>query len=88
MDKYDSLVQKTAVFLHTHGYSCPACIDVMLDKAGRQFIVDLDPRITGSFVLGCLRTHFIHAIRSMFAEKGFDFLWGNAKSHWTWSTFR
>lgn len=57
--QYSELIQSTADFLRSHGYYGPAGIDVMTDKAGVHNIVDLNPRPTGSFVLGCLRPHFL-----------------------------
>jgi hypothetical protein len=56
--QYAELIQATAKFLHSHGYHGPAGIDVMTDEAGVHNIVDLNPRPTGDFVLGCLRSHF------------------------------
>lgn len=56
--EYADLIQTTARYLHSHGYRGPVGIDVMTDRTGVQNIVDLNPRPTGSFVLGCLRPHF------------------------------
>ena len=56
--RYAELIQATAKFLHSHGYHGPTGIDVMTDEAGVPNIVDLNPRPTASFVLGCLRPHF------------------------------
>jgi hypothetical protein len=56
---YRDIIQKTAEFLHSHGYHGPAGIDVMTDDTGRHLVVDLNPRPTGSFILGCLRAHFV-----------------------------
>ena len=56
--QYAELLQTTALFLHSRGYHGPTGIDVMTDEAEVQSIVDLNPRPTGSFVLGCLRPHF------------------------------
>jgi hypothetical protein len=34
----------------------------MTDEVGKQNVVDLNPRPTGTFVLGCLRPHFAGAL--------------------------
>jgi ATP-grasp domain len=55
---YAGIMQKTATFLHSRGYHGPVGIDVMTDEVGRHNVIDLNPRPTGSFILGCLRPHF------------------------------
>jgi predicted ATP-grasp superfamily ATP-dependent carboligase len=60
--EYAEIMHKTARFLFSRGYHGPAGIDVMTDAAGRHNIVDLNPRPTGSFVLGCFRQHFTGAL--------------------------
>lgn len=62
--KYNKLIKRTAKFLHCNGYYGPVGIDIMTNRAGVYNIVDLNPRPTGSFVLGCLRHHF-HDNRGM-----------------------
>jgi ATP-grasp domain len=56
---YAGIMQETATFLHLRGYHGPVGIDVMTDEVGRHNVIDLNPRPTGSFVLGCLRPHFV-----------------------------
>ncbi len=56
--QYVGIMQKTATFLHSRGYYGVVGIDVMTDDVGRHNVIDLNPRPTGSFVLGCLRSHF------------------------------
>ncbi|KAI1737181.1 hypothetical protein F4680DRAFT_429640 [Xylaria scruposa] len=59
---FDQIIQKTASFLHSRGYRGPVGIDVMEDEARGHLVVDLNPRPTGSFVLGCLRHHFVEEL--------------------------
>ena len=57
-----TIMQKAATYLHSRGYHGPAGIDIMTDEGGEQNIVDLNPRPTGSFILGCLRKHFVETL--------------------------
>ncbi|KAJ5242574.1 solid-state culture specific protein [Penicillium citrinum] len=70
--RYREIVDKAAHFLYAKGYHGPAGIDVVTDRSGNQFIIDLNVRITGSFCLGLVTGHFTK--RDLFTaviEKGF-----------------
>ena len=56
--RYAEVVQETGAFLHSRGYHGPVGIDIMTNELGQQNVIDLNPRPTGSFILGCLRPHF------------------------------
>lgn len=45
-------------FLHEKGYYGAVNADVLEDTSGKQYIVDLNVRMPGSYVLGALKTHF------------------------------
>ncbi|MCJ1458463.1 hypothetical protein MMC28_008836 [Mycoblastus sanguinarius] len=55
---YAGTVDKLANYLHQKGYQGPIGADVMIDGQGRQLIIDLNVRVTGSHPLGFLKTHF------------------------------
>lgn len=52
-------IDALARFLHKKGYYGPIGADVMTDQAGRQLIIDINARLTGSYNLGCLKGHFV-----------------------------
>ena len=56
--KFSSVVSKTASWLHRHGYSGPAGIDILETKEGSYEIVDLNVRTSGSLNLPLMRKHF------------------------------
>ena len=45
--------------LHSKGYYGPVGLDVLEDKAGVQWVVDLNVRTGGSYLLGQLSKHFV-----------------------------
>lgn len=49
---------KIGKFLHQKGYYGAVNADVLEDTSGNQYIVDLNVRMPGSYVLGALKTHF------------------------------
>ena len=55
---YAGTIDTLARFLHEKGYYGPMGADVMTDREGRQLIIDLNMRVTGSHPLGFLKTHF------------------------------
>lgn len=55
---YAGTIDKLANYLHRKGYQGPIGADVMTDEHGRQLIIDLNVRVTGSHPLGFLKTHF------------------------------
>ena len=60
--RYESAVLATARCLHSHDYFGVVGIDVLTDKQGQQFLVDVNPRLTGV-------TPFLMASRR-FADQG------------------
>lgn len=56
---YAKITEKVARFLHQKGYCGPVGMDVITDNLGEQYILDLNPRLTGSYHLGFLKGHFV-----------------------------
>lgn len=52
------IVSIFAIELFEKGDYGPAGVDVMTDEAGRQTIIDMNPRLTGDYLLGLLKYHF------------------------------
>lgn len=57
-EKYTETFNKVVNYLYSKGYCGPAGIDVMNYPDGRQVVIDLNIRVTGSYQLGCLQGHF------------------------------
>lgn len=55
---YGDTVDMVATFLHENSYWGPVGIDVMADADGRQLVIDLNVRVSGSHPLGVLRGFF------------------------------
>ena len=55
---YAGTIDQLANYMHRKGYHGPVGADVMTDEHGRQLIIDLNVRVTGSHPLGFLKTHF------------------------------
>ncbi|KAL1849061.1 hypothetical protein Plec18167_006839 [Paecilomyces lecythidis] len=56
---YADISEKVAAFLHRKGYYGPAGVDVISDHFdNKQYIVDLNVRVTGTYHLGPLAGHF------------------------------
>lgn len=53
------LMKQMANFLFLKGYYGPVGADLMVDSEGNALIIDLNVRVTGSYSLGCLRSHFL-----------------------------
>ncbi|KAL3480807.1 hypothetical protein BJX99DRAFT_272541 [Aspergillus californicus] len=69
-----TLVGKVAAFLHRKGYHGPAGIDIVTDRhSGKQFVIDLNVRVTGTFHLGPLEGHFTRRGLSEAAVSSGDF---------------
>ena len=47
-----------AVYMHNLGYWRPMGANIMTDGEGRQVVIDMNVRVTGSHPLGALRGHF------------------------------
>ncbi|CRG82671.1 hypothetical protein PISL3812_00015 [Talaromyces islandicus] len=56
---YSNTMKKVAGFLHRKGYYGPAGVDIITDKGGNNYIIDLNVRITGTYHLGLLGGHFV-----------------------------
>ena len=56
--RLSDIMEKIGSFLHKKGYCGAVNADVLEDTSGRQYIVDLNVRMPGSYVLGALKTHF------------------------------
>lgn len=56
--KYTKTIDEVAQFLHKKGYYGAAGVDVITDSVGKQYVVDLNARITGTYQLGCLSGYF------------------------------
>ncbi|KAL6722309.1 hypothetical protein ACLMJK_001416 [Lecanora helva] len=52
-------MRQVSAFLHSKGYYGPVALDVLEDKAGVQWVVDLNVRTGGSYILGTLKKHFV-----------------------------
>ncbi|PYH90693.1 solid-state culture specific protein [Aspergillus ellipticus CBS 707.79] len=57
--RYWNTIEALAKQLHSKGYYGPAGADIMTDGSGKQMIVDVNPRVTGSYHLGFLKGHFM-----------------------------
>ena len=55
---YAGTINELANYMHRKGYQGPIGADVITDEHGRQLIIDLNVRVTGSHPLGFLKTHF------------------------------
>ena len=58
-ERLDPTMREAGAFLHSHGYYGPAGLDVLEDKAGVEWVVDLNVRTGGSYILGTLTKHFV-----------------------------
>ncbi|KAE8150731.1 solid-state culture-specific ATP-grasp domain protein [Aspergillus avenaceus] len=58
--QYKDTIEKVAAHVHKQGFYGPMGADVMTDPStGTQYIVDLNVRITGDYMMGPLRGHFL-----------------------------
>ncbi|GKZ22850.1 hypothetical protein AbraIFM66951_004974 [Aspergillus brasiliensis] len=57
--QYKSTIEALAKALHNKGYYGPAGADIMTDANGDFVVVDINPRVTGSYHLGLLRSHYM-----------------------------
>lgn len=55
---YAPTMDQIAAYVHSQGFYGPLGVDIMVDGSGSQFVIDLNVRLTGSYVLGLLRGHF------------------------------
>ncbi|MCJ1349733.1 hypothetical protein MMC31_007974 [Peltigera leucophlebia] len=56
--QYADTAAKLGTYMHKMGYWGPMGADIMIDADGRQLVIDLNVRVTGSHSLGALRGHF------------------------------
>ncbi|KAB8238389.1 putative solid-state culture specific protein [Aspergillus alliaceus] len=58
--QFRDTIDQVAVYVHRNGFYGPMGADVMTDPTdGRQYVVDLNVRITGDYMMGPLRGHFL-----------------------------
>ena len=57
-ERLSDIMGKIGKFLYQKGYYGAVNADVLEDSSGKQYIVDLNVRMPGSYVLGALKTHF------------------------------
>lgn len=57
--QYAETAAKIGAYMHKLGYWGPLGADIMTGIDGRQLIIDLNARVTGSHPLGALRGHFV-----------------------------
>ncbi|KAJ5661386.1 uncharacterized protein N7484_000758 [Penicillium longicatenatum] len=57
--RFSGIINQVAIFLHSKGYYGPAGVDIIVSEDGSQLVIDLNVRVTGSYSLGCLRSHFV-----------------------------
>lgn len=64
LEPFQPIVTATADYLHNEGYHGLVGIDILRDKSGECFLVDVNPRLTGI-------TPFLMASRMFSADEGF-----------------
>lgn len=57
--QYAETAAKIGAYMHKLGYWGPLGADIMTDIDGKQLIIDVNARVTGSHPLGALRGHFV-----------------------------
>lgn len=57
-EEYRETAARLAVYMHKLGYWGPMGADIMTDEEGRQVVIDMNVRVTGTHPLGALRGHF------------------------------
>lgn len=57
--QYADIAAKIGAYMHKMGYWGPMGADIMTDADGRQLVIDVNARVTGSHSLGALRGHFV-----------------------------
>lgn len=57
-EEYRETAARLAVYMHKLGYWGPMGADIMTDEEGRQVVIDMNVRVTGSHPLGALRGNF------------------------------
>ncbi|ORY13601.1 hypothetical protein BCR34DRAFT_561786 [Clohesyomyces aquaticus] len=55
---YRPVLDKVAAYVHSKGFYGPMGCDVMTGSEGNQYVVDLNVRLTGDYMMGPLRGHF------------------------------
>lgn len=57
-EKYKDIIDTAAAYVFKHGFYGPMGVDIMVTPEGKQLVVDLNVRQTGSLVLGFMKKHF------------------------------
>lgn len=55
---YKDTIEKVAAHVYNHGFYGPMGADIMTDDQGNQYVVDLNVRLTGDYMMGPLKGHF------------------------------
>lgn len=56
--RFKATIDKIAAHVHKRGFYGPMGGDIMTDSEGNQYVVDLNVRITGDYMMGALKGHF------------------------------
>ncbi|KAL8730390.1 MAG: hypothetical protein Q9181_004687, partial [Wetmoreana brouardii] len=57
--RYRAMIDQIAAHAHSQGFYGPMGADIMTDRDRKRFVVDLNVRLTGDFMMGPLRGHFL-----------------------------
>lgn len=55
---YGETARQISKYVFDQGYYGPLGADIMLDENNKQHVIDLNVRLTGSYILGLMRNHF------------------------------
>ncbi|KUI61104.1 hypothetical protein VP1G_08281 [Cytospora mali] len=55
---YGETAKQISQYVYEQGYYGPLGADIMLDENEKQHVIDLNVRLTGSYILGLMKTHF------------------------------
>lgn len=55
---YGETARQISQYVFEQGYYGPLGADIMLDEDDKQHVIDLNVRLTGSYILGLMKTHF------------------------------
>ncbi|KAJ5339148.1 hypothetical protein N7452_005876 [Penicillium brevicompactum] len=56
---FTEIGNEVAEYLHDQEYFGPVGVDIIVDSNGNSFIIDMNIRVSGTYHLGCLRSHFV-----------------------------
>lgn len=55
---YGETARQISRYVYEQGYYGPLGADIMLDEKDKQHVIDLNVRLTGSYILGLMKAHF------------------------------